>query len=228
MGPYIEFHLVRLMPDGTRDLSFGKRGVVIFPVPWAIGVPNDVVMDAQGRMYVTTHIERNNGFTLDIGVFRIRADGTLDKTFGNNGLAFANVDRADEPNAIRLDPDGKIVVAGSTYNDNEFPVAHHVVVARFTTTGQLDSTFSGDGKVETPFSGDAEAWSVGFDASGRVLVDPRRRARGPERRRRGRTGTRTPACWTGASARTGSRRCRSPTTRSPRPGAWPPWEATSW
>ena len=67
------------------------------------------VGESQSAMFLTTYVNRNNGFTTDLGVFRLTANGKLDKSFGNNGLAFANIDRQDVPNAIGLDANGKVV-----------------------------------------------------------------------------------------------------------------------
>lgn len=70
------------------------------------------------------------------------APGSLDPTFGTGGIAAADLDGNDFPAAIALQPDGKIVVAGtgSVTGDS------HFTIARFNSNGLLDPTFDGDGE----------------------------------------------------------------------------------
>jgi uncharacterized delta-60 repeat protein len=83
-------------------------------------------------------------------------DGSIDTSFGSNGIAtaiFGSSTTDESGNAIALQSDGKIVVAGRSSTD--------IAVARFTSDGRLDTSFSFDGKVTT---------SVGLNDSGNALV----------------------------------------------------------
>jgi uncharacterized delta-60 repeat protein len=73
------------------------------------------------------------------------ASGDLDSTFGSGGRVTTATGNTDSGNASAVQPDGKIVVAGTSRNlsDNDF------AVARYNFDGSLDTTFSGDGKVTT-------------------------------------------------------------------------------
>ena len=86
----------------------------------------------------------------------IAADGDLDPTFGEDGIALTGV--ADGSGAVSacgpvVQPDGKILLC-STRLDNGSSGAD-MFVARFTADGQLDPTFSFDGKVTIDFDGGA-------------------------------------------------------------------------
>jgi uncharacterized delta-60 repeat protein len=79
------------------------------------------------------------------------ADGMLDPGFGNGGLvvtAFPGAFSGDIALSLVVLPDGRAVAAGST-NVN-LPTTH-MAVARYLTTGALDTTFDGDGLVTVPF-----------------------------------------------------------------------------
>src|SRR5262245_53552819 len=69
------------------------------------------------------------------------ADGELDTTFGMGG----KVSVGFAPSALAIQPNGKVVVAGS--------LEGNFVVARFNSDGSPDSTFGIGGKVITDFSG---------------------------------------------------------------------------
>jgi uncharacterized delta-60 repeat protein len=96
------------------------------------------------------------------------APGDLDPAFGTGGkltTSFGTFGADIEwANAVALQPDGKIVVAG--YHDGEF------ALARYNTGGSLDPTFDGDGRVTTSFGAgaNADAWAVVLQADGKIVA----------------------------------------------------------
>src|SRR5206468_12907419 len=84
-----------------------------------------------------------NGTGLNVAVWRLSTDGTLDTTFGTGGAAVLALPDAQQANAVAIQKDGKIVVAGysESMNDKSF------LVARFNTDGSLDTGFGGTGFV---------------------------------------------------------------------------------
>jgi uncharacterized delta-60 repeat protein len=81
---------------------------------------------------------------------RYHSNGTLDSTFGRNGKVTTNFEpnSYDLATALVLQPDGKIVVPG-TSNDGIHGYAF--VVARYGSDGILDPTFGRNGEVTTRF-----------------------------------------------------------------------------
>jgi uncharacterized delta-60 repeat protein len=75
----------------------------------------------------------------------------LDNCFGKNGKVLTDISGFnqghlnDQANAVRLQADGKIVVAGQTYTGFDLDIA----VTRYNTDGSLDATFGTGGKVVT-------------------------------------------------------------------------------
>ena len=77
------------------------------------------------------------------------ADGDLDPTFGIGGMVMTDISRStDIANAVAVQADGKLVVVGTTYKNNDFS-GEDFVVTRYNTNGTLDPTFGRGGKVRT-------------------------------------------------------------------------------
>jgi len=102
---------------------------------------------------------------------------TLDPNFATGGVSSSKLiptgDHSPTANAVAVQPDGKIVAAGTinTSNDPDSPNSDFLVV-RYNPNGTLDQTFGTAGFVTTDFaagSGDV-AKAVAIDASGNILV----------------------------------------------------------
>jgi uncharacterized delta-60 repeat protein len=94
----------------------------------------------------------------------------LDTSFGTNGVVQTNLTAlADRPVDLKIQSDGKIVVAGIGYVDSKSAFA----VVRYNSNGSLDTSFSGDGVVITPVTGTSlsgTATSVDIQSDGKILV----------------------------------------------------------
>ena len=95
--------------------------------------------------------------------------GDLDTSWGNGGIAttaFPAAEFATTRDSI-VQADGKVIVVG-TVGDNDYST---FAIARFTTDGNLDPTFSGDGMIQVGFMQEhASARSVAIDSQGRLLI----------------------------------------------------------
>jgi uncharacterized delta-60 repeat protein len=98
-------------------------------------------------------------------------DGDLDPTFGTGGTLMTDISRStDLANAVAVQSDGKLVVVGQTYKNNDFS-NEDFVVTRYNTDGTLDNTFGRGGKVRTDFPGLAAVPSaVVIQADGKIVV----------------------------------------------------------
>ena len=103
--------------------------------------------------------------------------GSLDTAFSNDGIVVhhnaGGGNSNDNGEAVAIDSQGRIVVAGYSTNANSALV---MTVWRYTPTGALDTTFNGSGYVTHAGGGGANAndqaiaSSVVIDANGRILV----------------------------------------------------------
>jgi uncharacterized delta-60 repeat protein len=101
----------------------------------------------------------------------LAVDGDLDPTFGTDGKVLTDFDHStDIANAVAVQADGKLVVVGTTYQDNDFSGEDFAVV-RYNPDGTLDQTFGAGGKVQTDFPGLASvASSIVIQPDGKIVV----------------------------------------------------------
>ncbi len=96
-----------------------------------------------------------NGYTV---LARYCSNGAMDTKFGTGG--YSDPVPIFQSKAV-LQSDGKIVVAGQTYNNNTGN--YDFALARYNSNGTLDNSFDGDGKQTTDFfGGDDIAYFPGY------------------------------------------------------------------
>src|SRR6185369_13508881 len=105
-----------------------------------------VALQADGKILVvgeSADHSQNIG-TDDFLLLRYNPDGSLDSTFDGDGLVLtAFAIRQNSARDIVVQPDGKILAAGPSFQDNGSVVA----IARYNTDGSLDTSFDSDGIV---------------------------------------------------------------------------------
>jgi uncharacterized delta-60 repeat protein len=141
-GTDADVGVLRYNGDGTLDSAFGTDGIVIYDG----GKGNDcgrlVAIQADGKIVLTGY--SNNGEDYDILTMRYNSDGTLDTSFGTNGIAiYNNGNRNDYGRAIAIQSDGKIAVTARS-KGNSTTIA---MILRYNGDGTLDSTFGTNGVV---------------------------------------------------------------------------------
>lgn len=95
----------RVGPNGSLDQSFGAGGIVAVPIgTWAMGV--GVALQPDGKLVIAGDATTEGSV---IATVRLNPDGSLDRTFGTNGIASFP---GRVVNAFTLQPDGKIVLVG--------------------------------------------------------------------------------------------------------------------
>ncbi|MBI1818052.1 MAG: DUF4215 domain-containing protein [Deltaproteobacteria bacterium] len=147
--------LVRYESTGTLDTSFGNGGIVRTDIGAALGVStsdgaNALVLQSDGKLVAAGFT--NRGGPADFVLVRYNPNGSLDTSFGNNGIVISSIsDGDDRADALLLQPDGKLVAAGYG-GDN----AKKFALARYNSDGSLDSSFGSGGKVITPIGTDED------------------------------------------------------------------------
>ena len=156
------FALARYHQDGSLDSGFGGNGLVTGPFadPVTTGQAKSVAVQADGKIVVA------GVFFGDFALARYNPDGLLDLTFGDGGTVttdFGDPFLADFANAVALQADGKIVVAGIAAGD--------IALARYHTDGSLDAAFGGDGKITTdPGTNNPFAAAIVIQADGKIVI----------------------------------------------------------
>lgn len=168
--PRTGFALVRYRPNGSPDPTFGHHGVVITDRLNAT-VISAMALQADGRIVVAGSAFDPSTFQSGFAVARYLPNGRLDRTFGDRGVvvtfeptlvqAFAT--------AIALQPDGKIVLAGTavdrTISETVF------ALARYRANGALDTDFGSNGIVLTDAGGINDAVSsLALQSDGKIIA----------------------------------------------------------
>jgi len=126
------------------DQEFGTNGLAIheLPLQQSESVATDVISDASGDFYVllTASTGANSGV---VTIAKFSSNGSVVSAFGNNGQS-PDLQLGDSNFALQAD--GKIVISGFQYSNNQ----KKIVVYRLTASGQIDSTFGVDGAYIIP------------------------------------------------------------------------------
>jgi uncharacterized delta-60 repeat protein len=156
-----DFAVLRYNADGSLDTSFSQDGKLTTSLSTSYDVAYGVVVQHDGKMVVAG---RSVGSNQDLAVVRYHANGSLDTSFSEDGKVITPVGTEhDEGLSLALQPDGKILVAGSSQSD--------FALLRYNTDGSLDTSFSGDGILTTDIaSSNDSGQSVTLQPDGKIIV----------------------------------------------------------
>ena len=166
-----DFAVVRYTTTGSLDSTFGTGGKVATDFSEANETGSSVAIQADGKIVVAGTLSSDIDSNSDFAVTRYNVDGSLDETFGPDRTGKLTTDffgDTDSANAVAIQADGKIVVAGSVANGSNY-----FGVARYNPNGSLDETFGpdGTGKVATDFFGTFQlANAMAIQADGKIVV----------------------------------------------------------
>jgi uncharacterized delta-60 repeat protein len=146
-GTFTHFIAARFNADGSPDTSFGSAGRVTTDVTGAsrIQYARAVAVQPDGRIVLAGDATLANNTTA-IALVRYLADGSLDSSFGGDGIVHEAA-VAGHAYAVAIPPDGKIVVAGDAPVSGNASDLGDMLVARFESTGTLDSSFGSAGSI---------------------------------------------------------------------------------
>jgi uncharacterized delta-60 repeat protein len=142
------FTVVRVGLTGVLDTTFNGTGIVSLPLGpgQAAGIGAAAIRQGPSNTTLVAGTDLTASGPPRGAIIRLKADGTLDKRFGSNGVARrARAGREIRIKAMARDSSGRILVAGS----GQPPEA---VVMRLRASGRRDSTF-GNGGVTYPLLG---------------------------------------------------------------------------
>ena len=175
-----DFGVLRLLPNGTLDTTFGNQGQVLVPFDLAgpaDDVPSHVLLQPNGRIVQCgTARGADNAGGKDFAFARLTASGTLDTSFSGDGratVAFdigAEKERDDEAARCILQADGKIVAAGWAAVAGALP---RMAVTRLNPDGSRDTGFNGNGTATVDFGvsfEESRAFGVRAQPDGKLLL----------------------------------------------------------
>jgi len=171
-----DFALARYNPDGTLDRSFHGDGKVITPIGERSDIINAVGVQPDGKI-LAAGVTFTGPNTRRFVVARYRQDGALDASFDEDGIVTMGIGagQMDTANALVIQPDGKIVVAGSIWlpvvGNNTRVSQNDFGLIRLNSDGALDTSFGDGGKVITDFGfGSDIAYAVALQPDSKIVA----------------------------------------------------------
>ncbi|GAB5404685.1 MAG: hypothetical protein Aurels2KO_29160 [Aureliella sp.] len=151
------------LPNQAPSFGIGD-GIVVTPVG-DTSEGNGIAVQLDGKIVVVGETTDSGD---DVVLLRYNADGTLDTSFGGgDGIVITDIDSADQEGVdVRIQPDGKIVVASNRQSSGVFELV------RYEASGSLDTSFGTGGIVTTQFTGgtDDQAEALHIQDDGKILV----------------------------------------------------------
>lgn len=126
--------------QGYLDITFNPPNGYTLYKGWNKDSYMGAAIQADGKILVSTGIE--NGADADVGILRYNSDGTLDGTFGINGIVtYDGGNGNDCGRLLTIQSNGKIVLTGYTRNGDNYDI----LIMRLNVDGSPDSSFGTNG-----------------------------------------------------------------------------------
>ena len=164
-----DFIVARYNANGSLDKRFGKNGKITTDFFRNVDSISAIAIQPDGRIVVAgfAQLGGNGGNPRVFALARYRSDGSPDTSFGNGGaLTTSFGGNFAAASAVMVQPDGKIVVAGTVDFNPDVPGSGlDFALARYNPGGTLDGSFGTGGKVVFDFFGS-------FDQANGAVLQP--------------------------------------------------------
>ncbi|MFO0576195.1 MAG: hypothetical protein U1A78_19505 [Polyangia bacterium] len=148
-GTDTDFALIRLQPDGARDVTFGTQGVCAVDINNRSASPRNVTLLPDGSIIGSGYM--SDGGVIKPVLYKVSGSGQLDTSFGNGGAFTQNVlTAATEAYSVVLQGTS-LVTTG--YGRNDASESLDWVSLRVSASGQLDPSYGSGGFVRIDVSG---------------------------------------------------------------------------
>ena len=162
------FAVARFNVNGTLDPTFGTGGKVVTDFTGPVNnSARGVAVQADGKLLVVGPTSSALNMVGEFVLARYLTTGALDPAFGTGGRVTTGFDDPSQALAVVVQPDGKIVAAGSA--------GTNMAVARYLADGSPDAGFGNRGKLAFPFpigviGGTAVAYGLALQADGKLVA----------------------------------------------------------
>lgn len=139
-----QFAIVRYLPTGVPDPTYGDGGVVVTTDGFD-GDPTSARLQPDGKLVAVGTSPPDDLGIPGFAVARYDVDGSLDETFGGgDGRVTTRVPSRDasRAQAVIVDSQGRLLVGGSTFGEGDY---RYVCLVRYAADGELDPAFGVDG-----------------------------------------------------------------------------------
>ncbi|KAB1230057.1 T9SS type A sorting domain-containing protein [Chryseobacterium viscerum] len=155
--------VTKILPDGALDSSFGASGNFLYQYGQNAGTSAQLMFLDNGKILGLSSgsiCNGNNCFGLI--TYRLNANGTLDTTFKNTGIAVIPVQSDSTPMKMVRLPDNTFMISGTGW--------YNTYVLKMDENGNLDNSFGLNGKIITPQMLNKNVYNSGFELYGNSIV----------------------------------------------------------
>jgi len=152
---------------GTLDEKFNGLGWVRTDINSGNEKGYGIARQADGKILIVGDRYTTNSGDRDIILARYTATGSLDASFGNGGIVVSDFGADASGKCIVVQTDGKILVGGHSESVAGRP---SFTLARYLSSGLLDSSFGTGGRVTTDLGSNSYLQSLALDASGKIVA----------------------------------------------------------
>ncbi len=160
--------LLSAQNPGDLDPTFGNNGKVtteIGSASFLVDIIDEMAVQSDGKI-IAAGSSRASDLSKQYTLARYNVDGSLDNTFGNNGVVILPTDvRQGFIRTVEILADGKILAGAQAYDPN---TGSTLVLFRLLGDGSLDPTFGNGGKVSTNFY--MVAMDMKIQQDGKILI----------------------------------------------------------
>lgn len=162
------FALARYNSNGSLDTTFDGDGKLVQEITSGNDLINGLAIQPDGKIIAAGYV--NGGLATDFATVRYNANGSIDSSFGTNGIARTDINGGIDGGAeVLLLSSGKIVVAGTRFNPDGS--GGDFALVGYNADGSLDSTFGVGGKVLTDFANSVDnANDMNIAPDGKIVV----------------------------------------------------------
>jgi uncharacterized delta-60 repeat protein len=163
------FPCLVLGAQGNLDFTFNPPNGYTLYNGWNTDSYMGAAIQLDGKTVVSTGLEK--GANDDVGVFRYNRDGSLDGTFGTNGVVTYDGGNGDDCGRMpAIQVDGKTVLTGYTYNGNNYDI----LIMRLNVDGTRDGSFGNNGILVYDNAGRKDyGRGIAIQGDGKILVTAR-------------------------------------------------------
>ncbi len=167
---YITLGRITTGPDPWLDPTFGSngKGTVVTPLPNFTQGRGALAIQRDGKIVIAgTTTDSYNPLNENLVLARYNNNGELDTTLGGNGIVITDLGQNETGNAVAIQTDGKIILAGK----RDSGTASDFLLVRYNSNGSLDTSFGDGGKIISDLEGNSDAAvDVTLQGDGKILA----------------------------------------------------------
>ena len=168
---FSKYNLVRYNKDGSLDTTFDSDGKLTTNLLGGYSM----ALQANDKILLGGYSARPGTMGVDFTLVRYNTDGSLDTSFDKDGKVTTRLStydsRDDLAQSVVVQADGKILLGGSSDQDNPRYGNDDFAIVRYNNDGSLDKSFGGDGKVTTQLGTlDDVGRTLAVQADGKILL----------------------------------------------------------